>query len=111
MNPEILAGNLLCSFAFVSTRKHRSGELMKRLMQTFVGVVLIALIIAFLSIRAEASQSASGVPECSLKGEGIVTDSWVKHRIFVGDEPVFGANDMDTVSIHLKELRHAGICR
>lgn len=82
---------------------------MKKLMQTFVGVVLVALIIALLSLRAEASPST--VPECSLKGEGIVTDARVKHRIFIEEEPVFGANDMDSVSTHLKELRHAGICR
>lgn len=80
---------------------------MKRLMQTLFGVVLIALLVAILSLRAEAA----AVPECSLMGEGIVTDAWVKHRIFIGEDPVFGANDMATVSAHLKELRHMRVCR
>jgi hypothetical protein len=108
----ISAENLLCTCAVVPMREQRSGELMKKLVQTFVGVVLVALIIALLSLRAEAStNSANAIAECSLKGEGIVKNAWVKHRIFIGEEPVFGANDMDRLSIHLKDLRHAGLCR
>lgn len=49
--------------------------------------------------------------ECRLSSEGIVAGLWVKHRIRIDGEMVFGADDMATSLNQLTELRRLGFCR
>jgi hypothetical protein len=46
-----------------------------------------------------------------LASEGVVVNAWVKHRILIDDQAVYGANDMESVIDHLRQLRHQGSCR
>lgn len=79
---------------------------MFKLIKTLVGVLLSALLIAFAS-----KAQAENLPQCTLGSGGIVTNAWVKHRIFLNEEAVFGANDLATVITHLKEMRSEGVCQ
>ncbi len=47
---------------------------------------------------------------CQLRGEGQVSGAWKKHRIFLDDAPVAGANDLDGLMENVNELRSSGVC-
>lgn len=72
-----------------------------------------ALTIAILVINGSFStaQASTGSQACSLKSEGIYQGAWVKHRIYLNDDVVYGANDMDSIIVQLQSLREVGICR
>lgn len=76
-------------------------------------ILSLTLIAAVLSIMPfiGAAQAAVSSPTCALKSEGIFQGAWVKHRIYVNEEAVYGANDMDSIRLHLENLREEGLCR
>jgi len=47
---------------------------------------------------------------CQLRGEGEVSGTWKKHRIFLDDAPIVGANDLDGLMDNVNELRTSGVC-
>ena len=54
---------------------------------------------------------ASQVQDCRMASEGIVGGVWMKHRIQMDREMVFGADDIATALRHLSELRRLGFCQ
>jgi len=48
---------------------------------------------------------------CQLQGEGSVSGVWMKQRVVLGETPVFGANDLDTLMENVRELRQMGLCQ
>lgn len=83
----------------------------QNILRVFLGALtMTALMMAVLFAEAHAATKQDAKPVCSLMGEGVATAGWVKHRIFIGEEAVFGANDMNTVTTELKNLRHSGRC-
>jgi len=48
--------------------------------------------------------------DCRMASEGIVAGVWMKHRIQMDQEMVFGADDMATALKQLSELRRQGFC-
>lgn len=77
--------------------------------------IILALIttmfIALLTHLGAAQAAVPSLPACALASEGIYQGYWVKHRIYVNDEVVFGANDMDSILSQLENLRDQGLCR
>jgi len=53
----------------------------------------------------------SQVQDCRMASEGIVGGVWMKHRIQMDREMVFGADDIATALRHLSELRRLGFCQ
>lgn len=53
----------------------------------------------------------SQVQDCRLASEGIVGGVWMKHRVQMDREMVFGADDIATALRQLSELRRLGFCR
>lgn len=51
------------------------------------------------------------VQDCRMASEGIVGGVWMKHRIQMDREMVFGADDIATALRHLSELRRLGFCQ
>lgn len=49
--------------------------------------------------------------DCRLASEGIVGGVWMKHRLQMDGEMVFGANDMATALSQLSALRRLGFCQ
>lgn len=47
---------------------------------------------------------------CQLRGEGEVSGAWKKHRIFLDNAPIVGANDLDGIMENVNELRSSGVC-
>lgn len=72
--------------------------------------VLTTLIIALLT-HVSAHAAEPSLPVCQIASEGIFNGFWVKHRIVVEDEVVYGANDMDSILSQLESLREEGLCR
>jgi hypothetical protein len=51
------------------------------------------------------------VQDCRMASEGIVGGGWMKQRIQMDGEMVFGADDMATALGYLSKLRHLGFCQ
>ncbi len=51
------------------------------------------------------------VQDCRLASEGIVGGMWMKHRIQMDSDMVFGADDIATALSYLSELRRTGFCQ
>ncbi len=63
-----------------------------------------------LAVNAAQAKTHAG-SSCDLSSEGIFRGSWVKHRILVADDVVYGANDMEAISSQLESLRGQGLCQ
>jgi hypothetical protein len=46
-----------------------------------------------------------------MQSEGLFDGAWVKHRIVVDEDVVYGANDLDSILSQLDSLRNQGLCR
>jgi hypothetical protein len=68
------------------------------------------LILSFLASWSSAA-TMPAKPACSLSSEGIYGGLWVKHRITVDDQVVYGADDLEAISVELGTLRTQGLCR
>ncbi|QDK46684.1 hypothetical protein DOM22_16750 [Bdellovibrio sp. ZAP7] len=68
------------------------------------------LILSFLASWSSAA-TMEAKPSCSLSSEGIFDGAWVKHRITVGEQVVYGADDLEAISTELGTLRTQGLCR
>lgn len=79
-------------------------------MKTLMGILTAALLLNLFASLAHAETKTS-LPLCRLASEGVVVNAWVKHRILIDDQAVYGANDMESVIDHLRQLRHQGSCR
>ncbi len=85
---------------------------MIKLLKTLLGVVLTALLLSTtLMTKARAATSDGVLPQCTLASGGIVVNVWAKHRIFLNEEAVFGANDLGTVVAQLKQMRQQHLCQ
>ena len=75
--------------------------------------VLASLFIAMLTQFTPALAATEPVQNqsCSLMSEGIYHGSWMKHRIVVGENVLFGANNLDAILAQLDSLRGQGLCR
>lgn len=51
------------------------------------------------------------VQDCRMASEGIVGGVWMKHRIQMDGEMVFGADDIATALNFLSQLRRQGFCQ
>lgn len=71
-------------------------------------VLLTALMINTLAFIQSAQ---ANVPSCTLASEGIYNGWWVKHRIVLNEDVVYGANDVDSILMQLETLRGQGLCR
>jgi hypothetical protein len=60
---------------------------------------------------AQAQETENAAPPCSVASEGIYRGSWVKHRIYINDDVVYGANDIGSILNQLENLRGQGLCR
>jgi hypothetical protein len=68
----------------------------------------------FLTLIASWSPAKAAVSEarsCALSSEGIFNGAWVKHRISVGEQVLYGADDMEAIVTELGSLRNQGLCR
>lgn len=54
---------------------------------------------------------AAKVQDCRMASEGIVGGVWMKHRIQMDGEMVFGADNMATALSLLSDLRRLGFCQ
>lgn len=70
----------------------------------------ITLLALMLVGTAQVSAEAATSP-CALASEGIYGGYWMKHRIYVGEDVLFGANSMDAILKQLESLREQGVCR
>lgn len=59
----------------------------------------------------ESDTCSPKVQDCRLSSQGIVGGVWMKHRIRMDGEMVFGADDMATALNQLTDLRRLGFCR
>lgn len=78
-------------------------------MRVFLAALATCLIALFTYGPVHAAVET--VPSCGLTSEGIYNGLWVKHRIYVNEDVVFGANDMDSILSQLENLRDQGLCR
>ncbi|UOE99793.1 hypothetical protein [Bdellovibrio reynosensis] len=78
-------------------------------MRVLFAVLTTCLIALLSSLPAQATPVET--PSCGLTSEGIYNGLWVKHRIYVNEDVVFGANDMDSILSQLENLRGQGLCR
>lgn len=84
-------------------------------MRVFLAILttmIIAMLINLGPANAQGQEApAYATPVCQIASEGIYNGFWVKHRIVVQGEVVFGANDMDSILSQLEVLRAEGLCR
>lgn len=77
--------------------------------------VLLALLATCFMIMVTyfgpANAATSATPSCAVASEGIFDGFWVKHRIVVNEDVVYGANDLDSILSQLDSLREQGLCR
>ena len=71
---------------------------------------ILTFIIALLSSSVSLAQEMD-IPSCKTVGAGIHEGFWVKHRILIGREIVYGADDLDSILSHLETLRNEGFCQ
>ncbi|UXR64781.1 hypothetical protein EZJ49_00735 [Bdellovibrio bacteriovorus] len=76
-------------------------------------VLLAALATGFMMmvIHVNAEAATLDTPSCRMQSEGIFDGAWVKHRIVVNEDVVYGANDLDSILSQLDSLRDQGLCR
>ena len=72
---------------------------------------LTTLIIGLFTQNSVAQDLEAQAPQCAVASEGIFRGSWVKHRIYVNEDVVYGANDMNSILYQLENLRGQGLCR
>jgi hypothetical protein len=79
-----------------------------RILLALAATLLMAVLthVPFAS-AAEKNSNAS----CSLMSEGIYHGAWVKHRIVVGEDVLFGTNTMGNILSQLESLRDQGLCQ
>ncbi|WP_413585254.1 hypothetical protein [Bdellovibrio sp. HCB274] len=67
----------------------------------------------FLTMMASWAPAAVTVEKsnCALSSEGIYQGFWVKHRITVGDQVLYGADNLEEISAELGSLRTQGLCQ
>ncbi|MNT91947.1 hypothetical protein D3C72_2331330 [compost metagenome] len=58
-----------------------------------------------------AAATSNSHAECALMSEGIYNGSWMKHRIVLEEEVLYGANDMGNILVQLDSLRGQGLCQ
>lgn len=81
-------------------------------MRIFLAALATLIIALFTHFNALAMVIVSeDRPACALASEGIYRGVWVKHRIFVQEDVVYGANDIGAILDHLEDLRSQGLCR
>lgn len=80
-------------------------------MRIFFAALATLMIALFTHFNAAAMTFSDGLPACSLASEGIYRGAWVKHRIFVQEDVVYGANDIGAILDRLEDLRGQGLCR
>lgn len=80
-----------------------------RILLAVLASLFIAMITQF--TPAVAATAPAQDQSCSLMSEGIYHGSWMKHRIVVGEDVLFGANDLDAIIAQLDSLRGQGLCR
>lgn len=78
-------------------------------MRIFLAALATFIIALLTHLPAFAAEPA--LPACQIASEGIYNGFWVKHRIVVDQEVVYGANDMDSILSQLEALREEAICR
>lgn len=78
-------------------------------MKILFALLKIAIVAATLS-HFQIAQ-ASELPNCVLVSEGIYNGSWVKHRIAVNNQIIYGTNDTELIFVQLDNLREQGLCR
>jgi hypothetical protein len=76
-----------------------------KIMWTISITLLLLLATQLTHAKAQSNE------KCSLMSEGIYDGTWVKHRISLNDEIVYGANDMSAIVDQLGSLREQGLCR
>lgn len=76
-------------------------------------IILAAFITLLIAMLTHLPVYAANqeVPACQIASEGIFNGFWMKHRIFIQENTVFGANDMDSILSELESLRDEGLCR
>jgi hypothetical protein len=74
-------------------------------------ILLAAIATATLLLLSGFMSQAASMQFCHLSSSGLYHGQWVKHRILLRDEVVYGANDLDSVSSELQNLRQQGLCR
>ncbi|MNK94082.1 hypothetical protein D3C87_1142720 [compost metagenome] len=80
-----------------------------RILLAVLASLFIAMITQF--TPAFAATASAQDQSCSLMSEGIYHGSWMKHRIVIGEDVLFGANDLDAIIAQLDSLRGQGLCR
>ncbi|MNJ92592.1 hypothetical protein D3C87_102650 [compost metagenome] len=93
--------------------KKRTGLQKGKIMRILLALsfsVLMALM-TNISFAKAAIPSNTDRTSCDLTSEGIFKGSWVKHRILVGEDVIYGANDMDAILSQLDNLRNQGLCQ
>ncbi|MBO9667922.1 MAG: hypothetical protein J7501_14055 [Bdellovibrio sp.] len=68
----------------------------------------------FLTLIASWSPAKAAVTDsraCDLSSEGIFNGAWVKHRISIGDQVLYGADNLEAISEELVSLRTQGLCK
>lgn len=80
-------------------------------MRIFLAVLATIIIALFTQFSSAQANTGEEIPSCFVASEGIYRGTWVKHRIYVNDDVVFGANDLGSILDQLENLRGQGICR
>ena len=76
-------------------------------------VLLAAMATGFMMmvVHLNAEAATLETPSCRMQSEGLFDGAWVKHRIVVDEDVVYGANDLDSILSQLDSLRNQGLCR
>lgn len=77
----------------------------------FFLAALVTLLVALFTQYSTAQAMTEEVPSCFVTSEGLFRGLWVKHRIYVNEDIVYGANDMGSILSQLENLRGQGTCR
>ena len=79
-------------------------------MRIFLAALVTALLAMFVQISTAHAHSLD-VPSCQVASEGIYNGFWMKHRIVIDEDVVFGANDLASILSQLESLRENNLCR
>ena len=80
-------------------------------MKMMMGILTTAMLMNLFSVLAHAGTlPAVKASVCTLASEGLAVNAWVKHRILIADEAIFGANDMESIATKLQSFRLQGRC-
>jgi hypothetical protein len=82
-----------------------------RILLAVLASLFVAMITQFTHAAAATASGPAQDQSCSLMSEGIYHGSWMKHRIVIGENVLFGANDLDAIMAQLDSLRGQGLCR